>query len=308
MSENNEKWVFIINPHAGNGAAKSVIPQLEEKLTANSLNAELVYTEKPGHATVLAKEFAERGYKYIIGVGGDGTLNEMTVSLINYPGIVTGLIPAGTGNDFIQILGFHDRLDASQWEVFFEKNIIKMDVGFCNGKVFLNGMGLGFDAQVAAENYVEPGLVKQGGKNKYVWHILKNLFFYKEKMMTIHNGNEILKRKCFINTIANGRRFAGAFYLTPKAIANDGLLDVCAIEKLNLFKRLNILMRVPKGTHITDKKINYFQAENFILEFNQTMPFHLDGELNHASKFEVSVKPEAISIIYNPKGNHYFKA
>jgi len=306
MTKLNEKWVFIVNPHAGKGAAKTIVPQLNEQLRKYTIEAEIIYTEKPGHATLLAKNFAEKGFKYIIGVGGDGTLNEMTTSLINYPDVVTGIIPAGTGNDFIQILGFHDRLNDQEWQIFFNRNIIKMDVGFCNGNIFINGMGLGFDAQVAAENYVEPGIVKQGGKNKYVWHILKNLFFYKETLMTIRKQDEVIKRKCFINTIAIGRRFAGAFFLTPKAIANDGLLDVCAIENLNLIKRLDILMKVPKGTHINDRKINYFQVENFDLEFSQIMPYHLDGELKYASKFEVSIRKKVLSIIYNPQGNHYF--
>jgi diacylglycerol kinase (ATP) len=191
--------------------------------------------------------------------------------------------------------------------MFFNTNVMPLDVGQCNGKIFLNGMGLGFDAQVAAENYTEPGEVKRGGKNKYIWHILKTLLFFKEKKMMIHSGGKMAVTECFINTVAIGRRFAGGFFLTPKAIANDGLLDVCSIKRLSLFQRLRILLMVPKGTHIYDKKVNYFQTEKLVLEFDEKVPFHVDGELNFAEKFEIGLLPCALKIIYNPGGNHYFK-
>ena len=82
-------------------------------------------------------------------------------------------------------------------------------------------MGLGFDAQVAAQNYTEPGKVKKGGALKYIWHILKTLLFFKERRMIVTEGSKRYETDCFINTIAVGRRFAGGFFLTPKALAND---------------------------------------------------------------------------------------
>ena len=302
-----EKWVFIINPVAGNGFAPSLGNKLKEMISKYNLNAELVYTAKKGHASTLSKQYADKGFKYIIGVGGDGTLNEIATPLICRNDVIAGLIPGGTGNDFIQITGFPGRFEEKDWEMFFKTNIMPLDVGQCNGKVFLNGMGLGFDAQVAAENYTEPGEVKRGGKNKYIWHILKTLLFFREKKMVIISDGKRTETECFINTISIGRRFAGGFFLTPKAIANDGLLDVCSIKRLNLYQRLRILLMVPKGTHINDKKVNYFQTEKLILEFDEKVPFHVDGELNFAEKFEIGLLPCALKIIYNPEGNHYFK-
>jgi diacylglycerol kinase (ATP) len=168
-------------------------------------------------------------------------------------------------------------------------------------------MGLGFDAQVAAENYTEPGKVKKGGKYKYIWHIVKTLLFFKEKRMTVITPEGKHETDCFINTMANGRRFAGGFFLTPRAIANDGLLDVCMIKKLSLFQRFVILLKVPKGTHINDPKVNYYQTPSIKLEFPQKVPFHVDGELFFSDKFDVSIIPGALKTIYNPDGNHFFK-
>ena len=307
MNNEKNKWGFIINPVAGNGFAGSLHPKIEEMIKKHNLDAEIVFTQRSGHATELSEAFLAKGFRYIIGVGGDGTMNEIARPLINRPDVITGLIPAGTGNDFIQILGFPNRFGDKEWEIFFKSHIIRMDTGNVNGMIFLNGMGLGFDAQVAAENYTEPGEVKKGGKNKYIWHIIKTLLFFREKRMIVISGNDSHETDCFINTIAIGRRFAGGFLLTPKAIANDGLLDVCMIKRLSLAERFKILLKVPEGKHINDKRVNYYQTAGINLEFSEVVPFHVDGELNFSRKFDVKILSGALNTIYNPDGNHFFR-
>jgi diacylglycerol kinase (ATP) len=302
-----EKWAFIINPAAGNGAASGMEGTLKNMIDKYSIAGEVTHTEKPGHAGDLAAGFYEAGFTHIIGVGGDGTFNEIASRLINKKQVITGLIPAGTGNDFIQITGFPDRLAERDWDSFFRAETVLMDAGKCNDKYFFNGMGLGFDAQVAAQNYVEPGTVRQGGKNKYIWHILKVLLFYREKKMIVTNADGSYETDCFMNTVSIGRRFAGGFLLTPKAIANDGLLDVCSIKKLSLFQRLRILLMVPEGKHIRDRRITYHQVSDLRLEFAEEVPFHVDGELNFSKSFNIELLPAALNIIYNPQGSHFFK-
>jgi diacylglycerol kinase (ATP) len=307
MDNKSKGWVFIVNPIAGNGFGKTIVPKLKEMISQHDVDAEIVFTERNGHASELSEQYFRNGFRYIIAVGGDGTFNEVARSLIDKENVTTGLIPAGTGNDFIQILGFPNRFADNDWDVFFKCNMIGLDAGSCNGMIFFNGMGLGFDAQVAAENYTEPGKVKLGSKYKYIWHIVKTLLFFREKRMTVITSAGRHETDCFINTIAIGRRFAGSFFLTPKAIANDNLLDVCMIKKLSLAERFSILLKVPKGEHTSDKRVNYYQTKGINLEFPEVVPFHVDGELNFSDKFDVRVLPEAINIIYNPDGNHFFK-
>lgn len=301
-----EKWVFIVNPIAGNGYARSIIPVIETMIKKYAIDGEITLSEHPGHASELSELYYNKGFRHIIAVGGDGTLNEVARPQVNRKDVILGIIPAGTGNDFIQICGFPGRFSEKEWEVFFRKNVMAMDAGIVNGLVFLNGMGLGFDAQVAAENYSAPGVTKRGSVRKYIWHIVKTLLFYREKKMIVISGDDRHETDCFINTISIGRRFAGGFLLTPKAIANDGLLDVCSIKRLNLFQRFNILFKVPKGEHLSDKKVNYYQTSGLDIEFPNEVPFHVDGELNFSKIFNVRLVPAALNIIYDPDGNHFF--
>jgi YegS/Rv2252/BmrU family lipid kinase len=302
-----EKWAFIVNPVAGGGLAKSKVHEIEENLKKYNIDGEIILTERPGHASEISASQARKGTRFIIAVGGDGTMNEVARPLINNKDVIVGIIPAGTGNDFDQIPGFPVHFTEKEWEIFFSKNVIALDVGVVNEKIFLNGMGLGFDAEVAAENYTEDGNVKKGGANKYLWHIIKTLIFFKERRMTVIHGPGITETDCFINTISVGRRFAGGFFLTPKATANDGLLDVCSIKKLNLIQRFRILLKVPKGEHINDKKVFYYQTAALEINFQEKVPFHVDGEINFSDKFKVSILPGALNIIYNPDGDHFFR-
>lgn len=305
--ENQRKWVFIVNPVAGNGYAMTLVDKIRQMTALHRLDATVVFTERKGHATELAEQYAGQGYNCIVGVGGDGTMNEIATPLVGRKDIITGLIAGGTGNDFIQVTGFPDRFTEEDWVTFFRANVIPMDVGTCNGKIILNGLGLGFDAQVASENYTESGEVKPGGRGKYIWHILKTLFGYREKKMKMIFEGSTYETDCFMNTVANGRRFAGSFFLTPKALVNDSLLDVCSIRRLNLIQRLIILLMVPSGSHVKDRRVNYYQTDNLVLEFPGRMPYHIDGELFFAQRFEIGVLPGALNMIYNPAGRHFFR-
>ncbi len=306
MSKQN--WIFIINPVAGNGIAGEYADTVKAMIEQHQLNAELVFTERRGHATEIANEYAQQGVQHLIGVGGDGTFSEIVQGLVDKKDVTFGAIPAGTGNDFISILGFPGHFSEKDWETFFEVNTVEMDIGKCNDRYFINGMGLGYDAQVAFENYEAENsrAVKGGSKSKYWKHILKTLVTYKEKDIQVTHQKQTRTTKSFLNTIAIGRRLAGGFYLTPKAIANDGLLDICMISELSLPGRVKELLRVMKQAHTEDAVVNYFSTDRIVFEFEKEVPAHLDGEMYFNQRFEVSILPSHLKTIYNPYGNHYF--
>jgi len=303
-----KRWSFIINPIAGNGSAANYLDKINAIISEYKLEAKILFTERKGHAIDITKNLLLQGYNHIIAVGGDGTFNEVAQNLLGKDDIIFGAVPAGTGNDFIAILGFPERFTDSDWHIFLNQATMKMDVGTCNDKFFFNGMGLGFDAQVAAENYknAHKQEVKKGGKSKYLWHILKTLITYQEINMKLTVDRTSTDSKSFLNTISNGRRIAGGLFLTPQALANDGRLDVCLIRELKFFSRLKELIHVMKKTHLEDEVVNYFQTDRLLFEFEKEVPAHLDGELYFNSRFEIGIRASALNVIYNPEGDHYF--
>ena len=116
-----QSWIFIVNPVAGNGYAADFANTVKEMANKYQVKAEFVLTERRGHATKIASEYAQQGFSHIIGVGGDGTFNEIVQGLVNRKDITFGTISAGTGNDFIHILGFSDHFTEKEWEIFFQE-------------------------------------------------------------------------------------------------------------------------------------------------------------------------------------------
>ena len=308
--KDSDGWVFIVNPIAGNGYGAACAAMVREMMTQHGARGEVVLTQAKGHATELAASFAGKGFPIIVGVGGDGTLSEVAHALAGRAGVTFGAVAAGTGNDFIHILGFPDRFEEPQWQALFAAETAAMDVGRCNGRHFINGMGLGVDAQIAFENYnmEKGGAVRKGSKSKYMWHIIKNILFYRERPMRSIMDGRTEERECFLNTIANGRRLAGGLQLAPKAFANDGLLDIVTTGPLPVWKRFGLFSQLQKQAHCDNPAVRYIQTARISYDFDAEVPAHLDGELIFAQRFEVDVMPGALRAIYDPRGPNYFRA
>jgi YegS/Rv2252/BmrU family lipid kinase len=300
--------VFIVNPIAGLGYGAACAQTVREMMQRQAVAGEVALTRGKGHASELAADYASRGFPRIIAVGGDGTMNEVIQPLVGREGVVFGGVPAGTGNDFIHVLGFPDRFTEADWQTLFRGQTAQMDAGRCNGRYFINGMGLGFDAHVAAENYRvdESGQAVRGKGSNYMWMIVKAIFTYREKAMRVTLDGKTETRKGFLNTIANGRRLAGGMYLTLRALADDGLLDVCMCDALSLPMRFKELISVTRRTHLADPVMRYHQTRSIRFDFDTEVPAHADGELFFASSFDIQVVPGALRAIYNEAGEHYF--
>ena len=301
-----EKWGFILNPAAGEGRAEKLSAEIQKHIDSFKPGSTLKRTKYTNHATEIAAEYLKEGYTHIIIIGGDGTVNEAARSLVNTD-IVLGVIPAGTGNDFLQISGFREEFSDSDWKEFFSAHHRPIDVGLCNGNYFFNGMGIGFDAEMTAavtEDRIKTGRIS---KSKYTYFIVKTLLWYKERIMKFIIDDRESTERSFMTTCSIGRRFAGGFYLTPKAVADDGLLDVLKINPLTLPQRLNILLKVPKGTHLSHRRVDYFTAARLKLEFDHSVSAHLDGELTQSAVFDISLIKGGLNLIVKPEGPHYLE-
>jgi diacylglycerol kinase (ATP) len=267
-------FCIIVNPNAGGGAPLQLLPEVEKELALRFYNYSIFKDLLPNDIS---------GFSDLVIVGGDGTINKTLnhFSDINIPIII---LPAGTGNDFSwKLYGKKSSMDILKDVI--DNEPIKVDAGCCNGRIFLNGVGIGFDGEVARQL----GEKKSLGFLSYLLAVLKTIFYYKASLITI-DGNEIQKENRYLMiSVANGSRYGGGFMVAPKAIINDGVLDLVLVEALPVLQRLRYLPLMKKGGHITRSFVAYYNVEKIIITSDQILPAHLDGELLCSNRFEIYI-------------------
>ena len=295
----------IVNPTAGRGAGVRLTSKIAEHLRSYGLEFELSLTTAPGDASVLAREAAARGCEAVIAVGGDGTTNEVLNGLMKATqdanGTALGVVPIGTGNDFAFGAGVPLRLlEACQAVARGESRIL--DVGRMHAdneepRYFLNGVGMGFDAQANIESRK---IKRLRGTLLYVVAVLRTLaFYYYSPRITLHVDGDELVQPSLLISVMNGRRMGGGFYITPSSKMDDGLFDFCVAAQVSRPKMVAFVPRFMRGTHTTDVDITMGQGREITVISESPWVAHLDGEIYGvgARRYEIKLLPQRLRLI-----------
>jgi len=279
-------FTFIVNPVAAKGAAARVGERLRKVLAVRDIAHEILYTEYPGHAAKLARGSNAR---VIVSVGGDGTVNEVTNGIVG-SGKTLGIIPAGSGNDLIKSLNIPADIEKAV-ETVIHGTVRPVDVGHVqcspersegtprvngDGRYFLNGVGIGFDAAVAARTAEIPYL---RGVLLYIAAVFQTLGKYQPPDFVVAYGHGERKFSGLLVAIGNGRCAGGGFYLTPRAQPDDELLDICMVKAVPLLKILRLMPKVMKGAHEGDPDVEIVQSRKVTVTGSIPFYVHADGEI-----------------------------
>ncbi len=222
-------------------------------------------------------------------MGGDGTIN-YTINHFRDIAIPIGFIRCGTGNDFTTLL-YGEQTIAQSIESALLAEPKPVDAGECNGKLFLNGSGIGFDGWI-----VKRLLAKNlfTGKAAYYSTVVSLLFFYRESTVNISfDHGPAQQTSLFMFSGANARTYGGGFTVAPLAEIQDGLLECVLVKKVSLLQRLRYLPVIEKGKHLDHPLpfIQYCRARQIRIESPLPLQAHLDGEYLSSDTFEISILP-----------------
>ena len=281
---------FIVNPIAGGGAAARNFDVVKLKLEDRGIDYDYIFTDRANQSTALAEEAYKAGERYIVAVGGDGTINEVASALYKHKDAVMGFCPFGTGNDFARAAGMPtDPTEAAA--VIMDGKPRPVDMGMAGDKPFINIGGLGFDVDVVINTEKYKGRLH--GMLPYLIGIMKSMFpLNKVPVRLIADGN-VIEEKVLILSIANGTHFGGGMAVCPKASPFDGYFDVCVIKAVSLIKFLALLPLFLKGKHLGKKPIMYFKAKEVAIECERS-PMQLDGELGEFAPAVYRILPGAL--------------
>ncbi len=275
------KLFILANLHSGKHKTQAVLSALLERIQKENLDHTVLYTSAEFNRV---KENLDSTYTDLIVLGGDGTLNQAVNGLIH--NIPLSIIPCGTGNDYAKCFSLGRNL-TEQIETALFGQETTVDVGVCNGRKFLNGVGIGFDGQIVADMIHEKTWIK--GPAKYYYHVLKILASYKSRIFHYSIDNHEHQKKLILLCIAKGTTFGGSFVLTPKAKLNDGLLHICEIGELSPLRRFLNVARLQKGSHDVLPEVLFSTAKALSIQENPLLFAHIDGEYFENPPFEFSV-------------------
>ena len=232
-------YSFIINPNSGNNRKKNIIDKILHKYTSE--NIFIKFTEYPGHAAEIARQDLQNNIPNIIAVGGDGTVNEIASQLAG-SNANFGIIPMGSGNGFARSMEIPLKPEEAIHTIFGKK-IKRIDAGKLNDRFFFAVAGVGFDANIANRFQVS----KKRGAIPYFIAGFKEFFKYSYPEFFIKNNNRESSFKPLIITVANASQFGNGAKIAPQADLQDGLLDICIVNKMSLLESIKASLKMFKG-------------------------------------------------------------
>lgn len=285
---------FIVNPIAGSGHALKVEETLKDALEARGIAYEMLHTQRPGHATELAREAARHAAcEAVVAVGGDGTAFEVACGLMS-TGIPLGIIPAGTGNDFVKTTGT-PRQPLAALEAILHGKPRPVDLCSLNDRLFLNVCGTGFDVTVldntlAAKRYAR-------GITPYLIGLVRAIFHYRPVHVRLTVDGVASEADVLLCSVANGRYIGGGIPVCPAARIDDGKLDLVLADIVPRWKIPLYLPGLMLG-RILRFGIAHHQLCERVEIRSPGMRLNVDGEIFSMDDAVFSVQPGKLMLYW----------
>ncbi|MCF8218577.1 MAG: diacylglycerol kinase family lipid kinase [Bacteroidales bacterium] len=304
------KWYVIINPNAGSRKGEQDWPAIRDLLISRGLKFEYTFSEYHKHAISLASRAIENGYRHLLAVGGDGTINEIVngifkQAVVSTTDIILGVLTIGTGNDWGRM--FDIPMDYEKAiDIISAEKVFYQDVGlvqYKNGsgsdyRYFINIAGIGFDAIVAKKTNSLKALGKSNSFS-YLTSLFSSLLKYKhhKSEIIVDESKHKLNTSLFSMNVGICQYNGGGMKQVPNAIPDDGLFDLTIISKVRKFSVFRHLQKIYRGTHLSLPYVKSFQAKTVIITSNSPINLEVDGESLGHTPMEFSIIPSGIKVI-----------
>ncbi|MGN1296038.1 MAG: diacylglycerol/lipid kinase family protein [Bacilli bacterium] len=297
------KYVFVINPSAGNGLKNKELEELLKKYD-NKIDYIIHKTTMEKEATSFVSSYLKEHNEetVIVACGGDGSLNEVVNGIYGYKNALLAIYPSGSGNDFIKYFGSKDNF--LNLDKLFSAKVKEVDCLVVNNKkenkYCINVCHFGFDSYVAeTANEVK----KKGGKNPYGKGVRKALFFGRKNQITVKADNKVLnpKGKMLLCTLANGKYVGGKYQCAPLSEIDDGLIEVGFVHPCSIITIAKLMSKYEKGEHIGNPKfkkiLKYLEAKEVEIYSPNEFAISIDGEIIRNDYFKINIEHKAIKLL-----------
>lgn len=288
--------LLIANPRAGLVARSGAVRRIAATLERLGWDVEIRETTVKGEAADVARDAAARGLDVVLSAGGDGTLNEVIQGLAGTETAV-GALPLGTMNVWVRELGLAlDPAEAARQ--IASGQVRRVDLGRANGRYFLLMAGLGVDAEALLAAEGEPKR-RFGPLALIMAGVLAGARATGSRLaLRIDDRPQRLQGAMVV--VGNTRLWAGTVQITRRAMASDGILDVCVFPGRTLWDKLRHLALVLIGRHEDDPDVTYLRARELLISARPPLPLQVDGEPHGTTPARIEIIPGALRVLVGP--------
>jgi diacylglycerol kinase (ATP) len=275
------RWTAVVNPSAGRGRTKKLLPRLTEALERSALDIDIAVSSDFDDARVQAQKAlaADHG---VIACGGDGTVSELAGLTAEAEGVLA-IVPTGAGNDFARHLGLDHRKPLDAIGVLETGRLATVDLGKAevppgdgaSSRWFASVANTGFDSEA---NRWANGIQWASGTTLYVLAVLRTLATYRPHRFRLTIDGDAREIEAWLLAVGNGRCYAGGMVITPDARLDDGELDICIIGPVSRPAFLANFPKVFRGTHIRHPAVTMLRGREVqIASLDPRVPIELYG-------------------------------
>lgn len=285
------RYLFIVNPLAGVGGKRKFPDLINHAFRSNPSDAKVLFTRCQGDAKVIVREYLN-DFDVFVAVGGDGTTNEVA-SMVAGTEKIMGLIPAGSGNALGRELNISMTPSLALKELM-KSEVRTIDTAVVNDHIrFVNACGFGFDEHIARS--FNQSLTR--GPVSYFSLVLKEFPVYNSQSYEINIDGLRLQKKAFVLTIANTSQYGNNAFIAPKAIINDGILDICIMSPFSVGVAPEMILRLLNKQLDSSKYCEYFKAKEITIKGNN-LNYQIDGEpIKNEQQVNIKIDPLSLKIL-----------
>lgn len=295
-------FLAVVNPAAGNGRCGKLVGSVLDRLRASGVRLDIVYTERPGHATELVRDAVASGFHQFVAVGGDGTAFEIVNGLFTAaqqnPRPTLAFLPLGTGNSFLRDFttrGVEHALEALTTGRRRPCDVLRLT--HRRGVLhYINLLSMGFPADVAT---IVNRWFKPLGELGYLLGVFTCLVRLRQRAFPLRVDEEpdVDRRPCLFLTFSNSKFTGGKMMIAPQADVADGLIEVVRWGPVGRLELVRNLPGLYDGTHILNPKSSRRQARRIDFELEEPVNVMVDGEVLTLHCQRLEVLPAALHVV-----------
>lgn len=304
MSTPYGELTVIVNPHAGRRHVAEEVPELERTLRARGLPYTMLRTTQRGDATRFAREALENGGRFLVAVGGDGTVHEVVNGMFDgegkpiVPDAVLGVVAAGSGSDFVRTFGLPGDSTRACFHLAGD-NTYPLDVGKVTYatpageqavEYFVNVAEVGLGAAVAAR---AERMSARFGQSKYFFAFWRELPGFRLAQVKLRAGRKTYEGPAFLVVVGNAQYYGGGMKISPRSYPGDAVFDVL-VFKGPRSDAFTMIPKIYRGEHIPHDHVEEFRVKReLVVEADRPLPIEADGEVlgTTPAAFEVLAQP-----------------